>query len=229
MRIGGYIPLSLVDYPGEPAITVFTVGCNLRCPFCHNSGLVVKVKELESKVEILQFLRQRKNILDYLCISGGEPTIQPGLHAFIRDIRSMGYHIKLDTNGSKPEVLERLLTGDLPDYIAVDVKSSPSRYRFSTGGGLDFNTVLRSIKTVKASRVAYELRTTAVPGIVSLEDLEIIAKILMPVKRYVLQQFQPRRTLDPAFEYVTPYLPEWFEKAKAILERAAEEVIIRGV
>ena len=228
MKIGGYIPLSLVDYPKKPAITIFTNGCNLRCPFCHNGELVTKTRE-EKEIIIMQFLKQRKDMVNAVCISGGEPTIQRDLAEFIKRIRSLGYYIKLDTNGSKPEVINKLLSQSLLDYIAIDVKSSPLKYKLATGSDLDFAKVATTVNLIKAGKIDYEIRTTAVPNIVSLEDIDIIIKKLMPIKRYVLQQFRPRQTLDPAFGYVKPYLPGWFEKAKNILEGKVEEVIIRGV
>lgn len=229
MRIGGFIPLSLVDYPQRPAITIFTRGCNLRCPFCHNGELVVGEKEGESEAAILGFLEQRRDKLDAVCISGGEPTIQSDLVDFISKIRLLGYRIKLDTNGSKPQVLQKLLSKNLLDYVAIDIKSSPYRYHLATGGMLDYDMVADGVNAVRASGIMYELRTTMVPGIVDLEDLYVIAKMLGPMKRYALQQFRPRQTLDPAFEGVKPYPSVWFHKAKDILQGQAEEVIIRGV
>lgn len=229
MKIGGYIPLSLVDYPQRPAITIFTRGCNLRCPFCHNGELVVGAREGKSEAAILKFLEQRRDKLDAVCISGGEPTIQPDLDEFIREIRSLGYRIKLDTNGSKPQVLRELLSKGLLDYVAIDIKSSPSRYHLATGCMLDFDIVADSVEVLKDGEIAYELRTTAVPGIVDLDDLDVIAGMLGPMKRYVLQQFRPRQTLDPTFEVVKPYSIIWFEKAKDIFQGQAGEVIVRGV
>jgi pyruvate formate lyase activating enzyme len=228
MKIGGYIPLSLVDYPQRPAITVFTRGCNLRCPFCHNGGLV-SLQEGECGKGVMEFLQQRRDRLDAVCVSGGEPTIQSDLDEFIREIRSLGYSVKLDTNGSKPQILQRLLSKDLLDYVAIDIKSSPTRYHLATGGRLDFDIVADTVEVVQDSGIAYELRTTAVPGIVDLEDVEVIAQILGPMKRYVLQQFRPRQTLDPAFQDVKPYGKGWFQEAKDVFQGQAEEVIIRGV
>jgi pyruvate formate lyase activating enzyme len=228
MRIGGYIPLSLVDYPQRPAVTIFTRGCNLRCPFCHNGELVIGDGE-DYIVATLEFLQQRRDRLDAVCISGGEPTVYSDLDEFIREIRSLGYSVKLDTNGSRPQILRKLLAEDLLDYVAIDIKSSPYRYHQATGCMLDFGIVANTVKAVQDSGIAYELRTTAVPGIVDLEDFEVIAKILGPMERFVLQQFRPRQTLDPAFERVKPYSRVWFQEAEDIFQGQAEEVIIRGL
>ena len=135
MRISGYVPLSLVDYPQRPAITIFTRGCNLRCPFCHNGELVTGDGQ-DLTAAALGILQQRRGRLDAVCISGGEPTIHADLNDSIRVIRSLGYRVKLDTNGSKPEVLRKLLAEDLLDYVAIDIKSSPYRYHLATGGML---------------------------------------------------------------------------------------------
>ena len=220
--------MSLVDYPNKPAITIFTGGCNLNCPFCHN-GELVALREGEFEEPVLEFLKQRRDKLDAVCISGGEPTIHSDLDEFIGEIQSLGYSVKLDTNGSKPEVLQKLLAENLLDYVAIDVKSSPYRYHQATGGMLDFDIVATTIRVVQESGIDYELRTTVVPGIVDLEDLEVIAEILGPMKCYALQQFRPRKTLDPAFERVRPYPKVWFQKAEDIFRDQAEEVIIRGL
>ena len=228
MRISGFVPLSLVDYPQRPAITIFTRGCNLRCPFCHNGELVTGDGQ-DLTAAALGILQQRRGRLDAVCISGGEPTIHADLNDSIRVIRSLGYRVKLDTNVSKPEVLRKLLAEDLLDYVAIDIKSSPYRYHLATGGMLGFDIVANTVAMVRESGITYELRTTAVPGIVDLEDLEVIAKILGPMKRYALQQFRPRQTLDPAFERVKPYSRVWFQEAKDIFQGQAEEVIVRGL
>ena len=131
--------MSLVDYPGMPCAAIFTIGCNLRCPFCHNPGLVLDQAGSEISREIvLEFLRQRRTRLNAVCISGGEPTLQPDLVSFIREVKDIGYKVKLDTNGSRPEVLQRLLDGGLLDYAALDIKSSPAKYRQATGGFMEF-------------------------------------------------------------------------------------------
>lgn len=228
MRLGGIIPLSLVDYPKMPALTIFTSGCNLRCPFCHNSELIDGIEETNFQ-RALTLLKKRAGILRAVCISGGEPTMQKNLEEFVGIIKDLGYSVKLDTNGSKPQVLARLLEKDLLDYVALDIKSSPRHYRDATGGKLDFETVAEAVEVIKTSGISYELRTTAVPGLVELEDLKIIGQRLEPIERYVLQQFRPRQTLNPTFEKIAPYPEAWFCEAKAILKGNAEELLVRGV
>lgn len=228
MRIGGFVPLSLVDYPDRPCITLFTSGCNLRCPFCHNGDLVTG-KEEDCQETVLKLLRQRRDTLKAVCISGGEPTIQVDLDEFITWVRALGYTVKLDTNGSRPEVIGRLLTDDLLDYVAIDVKASPQRYEQATGGELSFDVVAETVKVVKASGAAYELRTTAVPGLVDLEALEVIVGRLGPMERFALQQFRPIQTLDPAYRGIKPYPGSWFEEAKDMLHDRAGEIILRGI
>lgn len=228
MRIGGVIPLSLVDYPQLPAITIFTSGCNLRCPFCHNSELV-EGEEDSSLDRVVALLKKRAGKLEALCISGGEPTLQEDLEEFICVVKGLGYSVKLDTNGSRPQVLAGLLEKKLLDYVALDIKSSPQGYRAATGGKLDFETVAEAVEIVKNSGLSYELRTTAVPGLVDLEDLAIIAQRLKPIERYVLQQFRPAKTLDPSVGKVEPYTEEWFREAKKIFQGKAGEILVRGV
>lgn len=228
MRIGGVIPLSLVDYPKRPALTIFTSGCNLRCPFCHNSELV-EGEEEASQDQVFALLKKRMGKLDAVCISGGEPTVQGDLEEFIGGIKGLGYSLKLDTNGSRPQVLARLLEKNLLDYVAIDLKSSPRRYLAATGNRLDFETVAEAVAIVKDSGVSYELRTTAVPGLVELEDLKIIAQRFEPIERYALQQFRPGKTLEPDFGKVRPHQKAWFCEAKEIFEGKAEEILVRGV
>lgn len=226
MKIGGVIPLSLVDYLQRPAVVIFTSGCNLRCPFCHNRELVEGRESVDHK-QVLAFLEKRAGKLGAVCISGGEPTVQEDLEEFICEIKSLGYRVKLDTNGSRPKFLKRLLAH--LDYVALDIKSSPCRYRAATGGKLAFDTAAESAKIIKESGVAYELRTTAVPGLVAIEDLAFIARRLGPVQRYAVQMFRPAKTLNPALEKAETYPADWFAKAKKALEGQAKEVLLRGI
>ena len=230
MRIGGVVPLSLIDYPGMPCTVVFTMGCNLRCPFCHNPGLVLdQVGSEIDREAVLKSLRQGRSKLNAVCISGGEPTIQPDLAAFIWEVKYMGYKVKLDTNGSRPKVLQGLLDEGLLDYVAMDIKSSPAKYGEATGGVMDFAAAIQSVALLRARHISFELRTTAVPGLVNLEDLESIAQRLGPVPRFALQQFRPKETLDPAFSAVVPYPAVWFEKARFMLQAWVQDVVIRGI
>jgi len=189
MNIQGYQKLTLLDFPGKVACTVFTGGCNLRCPFCHNGGLVRTPNAFENaEAEVLSYLQKRKGLLDAVCISGGEPLLQKDLTEFITAVRGMGYLIKLDTNGALPQRLMPLLENALVDYVAMDVKSSPQGYAKATGIATDFSPFGESIELIRTSGIPHEFRTTVVKGIHCMEDLVAIAKHLGD-QRYFLQGF----------------------------------------
>lgn len=190
MNVQGYQKLTLLDFPGRTACTVFTGGCNLRCPFCHNAGLVrTPLAEQNRTDEVLEYLRKRRGILDGVCVTGGEPLLQPDLADFLRRIKEMGYAVKLDTNGSLPDRLEDLLAQGLIDHVAMDVKSSPAGYTAATGTEVDVAVYDRSVQTLRNSGVPYEFRTTAVGGIHTPEDFAAIGRWLGDVPRYFIQRF----------------------------------------
>ena len=190
MNVQGYQKLTLLDFPGRTACTVFTGGCNLRCPFCHNAGLVrTPLAEQNRTDEVLEYLHKRRGILDGVCVTGGEPLLQPDLADFIRRIKEMGYAVKLDTNGSLPDRLEDLLAQGLIDYVAMDVKSSPAGYTAATGTEVDVAVYDRSVQILRNSGVPYEFRTTAVGGIHTPEDFAAIGRWLGDVPRYFIQRF----------------------------------------
>jgi len=193
MIIQGLQKLTLLDYPGRVACTVFTAGCNLRCPFCHNAGLVTHIDtdNRYDEEEFFPFLKKRKGILDGVCITGGEPLLQKDIADFIRRIREVGYSVKLDTNGCYPEKLRELVDGGLVDYVAMDIKNTPEKYGATVGiDGFDVTPVLRSVEILKEGKVPYEFRTTVVEEYHSEEDFEIIGKILSGCEKYFLQQFK---------------------------------------
>jgi len=193
MIIQGLQKLTLLDYPGRVACTVFTAGCNLRCPFCHNAGLVTHIDtdNRYDEEEFFSFLKKRKGILDGVCITGGEPLLQKDITDFIRRIREIGYSVKLDTNGCYPEKLRELVDGGLVDYVAMDIKNTPEKYGATVGiDGFDVTPVLRSVEILKEGKVPYEFRTTVVEEYHSEEDFEIIGKILSGCEKYFLQQFK---------------------------------------
>ncbi|MCX6731422.1 MAG: anaerobic ribonucleoside-triphosphate reductase activating protein [Candidatus Parcubacteria bacterium] len=212
MLIGGLQRLSLIDYPGKICATVFTLGCNFRCQFCHNPELVdpekIKKQPIIEEKKFFEFLESRKGDLDGVCITGGEPTLHKDLPEFIKKIKSLGFSVKLDTNGSNPEMLEKLLTPPYPplsrggvggvDYIAMDIKDleqfSNSNFQFS-----------KSINLIKNSGIDYEFRMTVVPKLHKKEDIIEIAKKLSPAKKFYLQQFRPGKNLDKKFEKEKPY------------------------
>ena len=192
MRIQGLQKLTLLDYPEHTACTVFTAGCNFRCPFCHNASLVVNIpKETEiSEEEFFAFLQKRKGILDGVCVSGGEPLLQPDIDQFIRKIKDMGFAVKLDTNGSFPDKLIHLVEQGLVDYVAMDIKNSPETYAFTAGvDGLDIKAIEKSVSYLKEKHIPYEFRTTVVKHYHSKENFDEIGKWLEGTEKYFLQNF----------------------------------------
>ncbi len=190
MNVQGYQKLTLLDFPGKVACTVFTGGCNLRCPFCHNASLVLSPREGDNlEEEVLSYLARRQGILEGVCITGGEPLLQPDLSDFIEKVKKMGFSVKLDTNGSDPDALAALLSRGNIDYIAMDIKSSPEGYEKAIGKKMDFDRFARSVDLIRKSGVPYEFRTTLVKGIHTEEDLEEIGKWLSGEEKYFLQGF----------------------------------------
>ena len=192
MRIGGLQKLTLLDYPGKVACTVFLSGCNLRCPYCHNPGLVLPEQSEGSEIpeaEVLSFLERRKGKLDGVCITGGEPTLQPELPEFLEKLRRLGYAVKLDTNGTNPDMLEALAQEGLLDYAAMDIKNSPDRYAEICGGVDLLGPVKRSAALLMAGAVDYEFRTTVCAPLHTPEEMAGIGRWLKGAKRYFLQPF----------------------------------------
>ena len=190
MNIQGYQKLTLLDYPGKTACTVFTGGCNLRCPFCHNAGLVRNpLAQDNATAEVMEYLTKRRGILDGVCVTGGEPLLQPDLADFLRDVRNLGYAVKLDTNGSLPEKLADVLAQGLVDYVAMDIKSSPTGYALATGAEIDPAVFARSVQVLRESGIPHEFRTTAVGGIHTPEDFVRIGQWLGAVPAYYIQRF----------------------------------------
>ena len=190
MNVQGYQKLTLLDYPGRTACTVFTGGCNLRCPFCHNAGLVRTPLAGPSLTdEVLAYLQKRKGILDGVCVTGGEPLLQPDLEDFLRKVKEMGYAVKLDTNGMLPQRLAALLATKLVDYVAMDIKSSPDGYAAATGTDADVSAVTDSLSLLRQSGIPYELRTTAVRGLHTEADFAAIGEWLGEVPAYYIQRF----------------------------------------
>jgi pyruvate formate lyase activating enzyme len=191
MKLCGLQKTTLLDYPGHVAATIFLGGCNFRCPFCHNSGLIGgDSKSLFSEEEILDFLIKRKGILEGVCITGGEPTLTVELETFIRKIRELGYLIKLDTNGYRPDVLKKLITEELLDYAAMDIKSGREHYKKASGtGDLKISSVEESAAFLMENRIPYEFRTTVVKGIHTMGDFVDIGNWLEGDSQYFLQNY----------------------------------------
>ena len=225
--------MTLLDFPGRVACTVFLGGCNFRCPFCHNSEILDGREEavMDDK-ELLTFLRKRKGLLDGVCITGGEPTLKPGLVELLRQIKALGYPVKLDTNGYRPDMLRKLAEEGLVDYVAMDIKNGPEQYAQTVGvSNFDLSRIEESVRFLAQEVVDYELRTTVVAQLHSEESVEAMGKWLLetagkPVKRLFLQSFVDRDTVMFA-GLQAPGEPQ-MAHYQAILEPFAEIVKIRG-
>lgn len=192
MQISGLQKLTLLDYPGKVACTVFTNGCNFRCPFCHNASLVTQPPDTTfSEEELLSFLKKRQGVLEGVVFTGGEPLLHTDLPALLERIKAMGYPIKLDTNGTRPDRLGQLLNNRLVDRVAMDIKHSPAQYPLAAGlDTLDMEAINASINLLMNGTVEYEFRTTVVRGIHTKESLIELAKWISGAREYYLQQFK---------------------------------------
>ena len=192
MIFGGFQKLTLLDYPGKVACTLFTKGCNFYCPFCHNAFLVDVQGEEESilSTDVLSYLNKRQGILDGICITGGEPLLHDEIKDFIKEVKNMGFFVKLDTNGSFPEKLKTLIEENLIDYVAMDIKNSFEKYpETADRKDLDLTPILKSIDILKSGVVDYEFRTTVSSPLHSVSDIEKIAQHIVGAKKYFLQNY----------------------------------------
>lgn len=190
MKIGGFQKMTMLDYPEKVACTIFTYGCNLRCPFCHNASLVINDAELISEDEILSYINKRKGILDGVCITGGEPLLQRDIFEFLEKVKQTGLCVKLDTNGAYPELLKRAIDSGCVDYVAMDIKNSKEKYALTTGiEDIDITPFERSVEILKSSDIDYEFRTTIVRELHTQEDIEKISEWISGAKKYFLQSF----------------------------------------
>jgi len=231
MNIKGLQKVSLLDFPGGICSTIFVGGCNLRCRYCYNRDLVLNPGSIPviSTDEIFAFLGSKSSLLDGVCVSGGEPTLQEELPDFLMEIKKMGLKVKLDTNGTRPEVISRLLDEDVLDYIAVDVKGPPAKYSYITGNNTAHSKLKETIALLKNSRVEQEFRTTVIPGLLKEEDLLSIAKEIAGCRRYVLQQFSPRSSIiDPALLSLKPYSREKVAEMARMCHEYVETLELRG-
>jgi len=213
MIFGGWQKFSLIDYPGKVSAVLFTQGCPFRCPYCHNPELVSVGQGMFAPItekDVLDFLASRRGQLDGVVITGGEPTIQFDLLDFLSQVKEMGFSVKLDTNGSRPEVLEAALGRGLVDYLAMDIKSPLEKYQAHTNSEVDQEKIRQSVSLVMNSGRDYEFRTTVVRERLSPEDLLEIGRLISGARLYVLQRFLPDKTLDPDFSGATTYSDEEF-------------------
>ncbi len=222
MIIAGLQKLTLVDYPGKLACTVFLAGCNFRCPWCYNPELVLPEKiekgfKMPTK-DFFDFLKFRTSLLDGVVVCGGEPTLNKDLPLFCQRIKKMGYLIKLDTNGSNPEMIKDLINQKLVDYIAMDIKAPKEKYKQATGSKVDIKQIQKSIDILKKGKVYYEFRTTIIPGLLGKEDIIKIVHWIGPAKKYYLQNFQGERdTINSEFKGKNPYLKEYLLDIKKVI------------
>lgn len=208
IRIKGFLENSIIDWDGRISAVVFIAGCSFSCPFCHNAGLVKNDAALPDipPENILNFLKSKRGWIDGVVITGGEPCLNPGLPAFIRGIKGLGYPVKLDTNGYHPGVLKTLLKNRTLDYVAMDVKAPiGEKYRKMSSGKIDIENIRESIRILRDSKTEHEFRTTFVPGLLDKNDLAAIAENLKGAGKFYIQQFNPEKTLDPALGSVEPY------------------------
>ncbi len=229
MKICGFQKTTLLDYPGHVAATIFLGLCNFRCPFCHNAELLTEDAEEQCTMdEVLDVLKRRASLLEGVCITGGEPTLSPDLEILIRRIRELGLLVKLDTNGYRPDVVKRLCSEGLLDYIAMDIKSSPENYGMVAGApNINTDTISESISFVRSCGVPYEFRTTAVKGLHTEEDFEAIGRWLQGAERYFIQNYvESDRVLFPGF---SGFRREELLAFADIVRPYVEEVCLRGV
>ncbi len=239
MNIYGFQKTTLLDYPEHVAATIFTGGCNFRCPFCHNGELVLGIGSGEAaesgkgvegipEEEVFSYLEKRRGILEGVCITGGEPTLAPDLEEFIRKVKALGYLVKLDTNGYRPEVLWMLLEKGLLDYVAMDVKASRENYERAAGvKRLDLARIEESVAILKSCEIPYEFRTTVVKGIHKAEEFEAIGRWLAGSRSYFLQAFrESEKMLGEGFDC---FSKREMEEMAAKAAKYIDKVSLRGV
>lgn len=236
MEFKGFQKTSLIEYPGKIVSVVFTAGCNFRCPFCQNPELVLNPNSLPSvsSKEVVSHLISKKKWLDGLAITGGEPMICKDLPNFVREVKREGFLVEIETNGTNPQMLKDLIADKLIDYVALDIKAPLVWEKYKRAAGINDEDLFRKVKeSVEVllelkSDIDYELRSTVVPGLIGEEDVLAIARQVKRAKRYVLQQFLPRITLDKQYERLKPYSKEVLEKMRKRAESYVETCQVRG-
>jgi len=232
MLFGGLQKSSFIDYPGKVSCVLFTSGCNFDCPYCHNPDLVNGRMERHAMLKdkgIYDFLEERKDFLDGVVISGGEPTLQEDLVSLCERVKNLGYSVKLDTNGSRPGELKRLIDYGLVDYVAMDIKTDPLSYDPLIKKGFNSEDLLSSIRTIMESAPAYEFRTTCVKELVDERIIEDIARMIAGARLYALQQFNDTEVLHPEFfrEHDAGYLEDELMDLRSVAEPWVQECVVR--
>lgn len=230
MKIAGLQKTSLIEFPERISCIVFVQGCNLRCPYCHNPELVLpeKYSPLLDTTEITGFLERRKKYLEGVVITGGEPCLEgEGLVSFARQLKAMGYRVKIDTNGTFPDVIKKVIADNLVDYIAMDVKGPLKKYEQVVGANIDVRDVEESISIIKNSGLGYEFRTTVVKELLEIKDFEDIGVLLKGAKLHYLQRFIPSKTVAPTALSFHTYSDEEFEVIRNIMLKYVRECYVR--
>lgn len=227
MRIGGLDKHSGIDYPGYLTAIVFTIGCNFRCPYCHNPELVDETAAELSVAELLAFLEKRRGLLEAVTITGGEPTLHDDLPEFIAAVRSLGYRVKLDSNGTNPERLRAILEAGLVDYVAMDIKAPLFAYERTVARPVSGSRLAESITLIMESGVDYEFRTTVIKSLLPREDFPAIGEAIRGARRYYLQKFVPVKLLNPAFHRKTTYSDEELTEIQQLMEHYVDVCAIR--
>lgn len=231
MLFGGLQKNSLIDYPGKVSCVLFVSGCNFNCPYCHNPDLVRTghTCELIAEKTVCDFLDSRRDFLDGVVISGGEPTLQEDLLPFCKKLKDKGFPVKLDTNGSRPRVLKRLIDEGLVDYVAMDIKSDPQHYSPLIKENCNWSRLLESIRNIMDSALAYEFRTTCVRPIIDAQIIKNITKIIKGAMLYALQRFHNTKILRPDFfrKIGASYSEEELLRFKAIVEPMVNRCVVR--
>ncbi len=227
MEFRGHQKSSFIDYPDKIATVYFTGGCNFNCPYCHNSGLIKNTGEIIKEKDVFEFLKKREKMIDAICISGGEPTLHRDLFFFLRKIRNFDYLIKLDTNGSRPNILKKLIGEKLLDYIAMDVKAPLEKYNKVAGSRVDIDNIQQSINIIKSFDIDYEFRTTICKELLDLQDIERISMLLKGSKKYVLQNFRDGETVLEGKGKFTSYLKSELQEVGEKIKHLFEQFTIR--
>ena len=231
MKISGIIKTTLIDYPGHIATSIFTQGCNFKCPYCHNPGLIPAEGGNEEHMALdyfWDFLEERKDFLDGVAITGGEPTLQSDLIEFIEKIKMRDFKVKLDTNGSRPEIIKRLIDDELVDYIAMDIKSSIKKYSDYSDDSSIGDKIIQSVNFIKKSEIDYEFRTTVVPTLHNENDIKEIAEIVSVVDKFTLQNFREERTYNKDYESKLPFTENELQIFKDILKGNVNNIKIKN-
>jgi len=231
MAIKGFQGTSLLDYPGRIASLVFFSGCNLTCPFCHNPSLVLAPETLADYPfdAVLEDLQARRDFIDGVVLTGGEPTLAEEFPALVESVRALGLLVKVDTNGLAPKVLEPLLQRRQIDFVALDLKTAPQRYGELHRGPVSLGVLRRTVELLLQSGSEYELRTTCVPGLIERSDIEALGDLVRGASRWVLQQFVPEHALDEGCRHLSPHPAAKMRDLAAVAREYVAEVRLRGV